>query len=72
MNGTEMASGFSICDLYPSIMFLPSITGMRKRLQKLVSRTDKILDSIIHDHISKERGNKLKERIIKKTWLMFS
>jgi len=55
MDTTELLSGFSICDLYPSIKFLPSITGMRKRLQDMVKRSDKILDSIIGDHLFEER-----------------
>ncbi|KAJ8432800.1 hypothetical protein Cgig2_015593 [Carnegiea gigantea] len=55
---TKIASGFSICDLYPSIKYLCSITGMRRELQDLVRRCNKIVDPIIYDHISKKRQGK--------------
>ncbi|KAJ8427199.1 hypothetical protein Cgig2_011775 [Carnegiea gigantea] len=55
---TKIASGFSIFDLYPSIRCLCSITGMRRKLQDLVRRSNMIVDSIIYDHISKKRQGK--------------
>jgi len=55
---TKIALGFSICDLYPSIKCLCSITGMRRKLQDLVRRCNKIVDPIIYDHISKKRQGK--------------
>ncbi|KAJ8431983.1 hypothetical protein Cgig2_006480 [Carnegiea gigantea] len=51
---TTIASGFSICDHYPSIKYLCLITEMRRKLQDLVRRCYKIADPIIYDHISKK------------------
>lgn len=56
----EAASGFSIADVYPSFgTLLHSISGMKKKFKKLVEQTNRILDPIIEEHMTKkkDRGN---------------
>lgn len=45
-----LGTGFSIADLYPSIKILQSISGMRRKLEKLQKRLDLILDNIVCEH----------------------
>ncbi|KAK8575124.1 hypothetical protein V6N12_062800 [Hibiscus sabdariffa] len=47
---TEVGAGFSIADLFPSIKFLPVITGMRAKLERLHRELDAMLESIIEEH----------------------
>nr|AZM65456.1 cytochrome P450 71D443-like protein [Sesuvium portulacastrum] len=61
---SDVGSGFSIGDLYPSIKYLHSITGMKRKLQDLVTRSDKILDPIIDDHISSKKQGKTEEDLV--------
>ncbi|KAK9697388.1 hypothetical protein RND81_08G035000 [Saponaria officinalis] len=54
---SEVASGFSIGDLYPSIKIIPSITGLKRKLENLVKRADNLMNPIIEEHISNmQRG----------------
>ncbi|TXG67687.1 hypothetical protein EZV62_008962 [Acer yangbiense] len=53
MKAIELASGFSIADLYPSIGILEVITGMKSKIEKLHQERDRILGDIIDEH--KER-----------------
>ncbi|XP_074271867.1 cytochrome P450 71D8-like [Silene latifolia] len=52
---TALCSGFSIGDLYPSVQFIYSLTGMKRRLLEIVKRSDQIMDPIIKDHMSIQR-----------------
>ncbi|KAK9026347.1 hypothetical protein V6N11_039188 [Hibiscus sabdariffa] len=42
--------GFSLADLYPSIKFLPVISGMRAKLKRFHHDLDTMLESIIEEH----------------------
>lgn len=54
----ELISGFSMGDLYPSVKFISSITGMKGKLERIVKRFDTLMDPIIKEHMSKKRlGN---------------
>ncbi|GAV84819.1 p450 domain-containing protein [Cephalotus follicularis] len=53
---TRLAAGFSIADAYPSIRVLETISGMRPKLEKMLQKTDKILEKIVKEH--KERGRR--------------
>ncbi|KAG8375408.1 hypothetical protein BUALT_Bualt10G0097000 [Buddleja alternifolia] len=46
----KLAGGLSIADLYPSIRFLPLITGIKFRIERMHQKTDRILNSIIDEH----------------------
>uniref|UniRef100_A0A803M8U0 Cytochrome P450 n=2 Tax=Chenopodium quinoa TaxID=63459 RepID=A0A803M8U0_CHEQI len=62
---TKIASGFSIVDLYPSLDFLQSISGMKKKLKELVQESNRILDPIIDEHKSKMRDQgKVEEDLV--------
>ncbi|KNA07448.1 hypothetical protein SOVF_171790, partial [Spinacia oleracea] len=50
---TEAASGFSIADVYPSVEWLHSISGTKKKFKELVCESNRILDPIIDEHKSK-------------------
>ncbi|KAI9185535.1 hypothetical protein LWI28_008205 [Acer negundo] len=54
----ELASGFSIADLYPSIGMLEVISGMKSKIEKLHQERDRIFGDIIDEH--KERRQKTK------------
>ncbi|KAK0600148.1 hypothetical protein LWI29_012127 [Acer saccharum] len=58
MKAIELASGFSIADLYPSIGILEVITGMKSKIEKLHQERDRILGDIIDEH--KERWQTVK------------
>ncbi|CAO2828109.1 unnamed protein product [Amaranthus hypochondriacus] len=53
----ELSSGFSIGDLYPSLKFISSISGMKAKLQRMVTRMDNIMDPIIEEHIINNKHN---------------
>ncbi|XP_024018115.1 cytochrome P450 71D11-like, partial [Morus notabilis] len=53
---SEVAAGFSLSDLYPSLKAFQLIGGMRHRLEKLHRKIDGILETIIEDHKQKEKG----------------
>ncbi|KAK9697384.1 hypothetical protein RND81_08G034600 [Saponaria officinalis] len=62
---TEIASGFSLGDLYPSIKLIHSITGMKRKLEDLVKRADKLMNPIIEEHISNmQRGENVVQDLI--------
>ncbi|GAB4858558.1 hypothetical protein Ancab_040369 [Ancistrocladus abbreviatus] len=51
----RLAAGFSPADLFPSAKLLHLIGGVRTKIENLVSTSDKILENIINDHISKRQ-----------------
>ncbi|XP_047945061.1 salviol synthase-like [Salvia hispanica] len=48
--GTEMASGFDLADVYPGVKLLQVMSITRWRLTKLHRQVDKILENIINQH----------------------
>ncbi|KAI3961360.1 hypothetical protein MKW92_008401, partial [Papaver armeniacum] len=50
---TRIAGGFTVADLFPSLKFLPSITGWRHKLEMLHKEIDGIMSSILDDHRGK-------------------
>ncbi|KAK9005196.1 hypothetical protein V6N11_042641 [Hibiscus sabdariffa] len=54
----ELASGFSIADLYPSSTVLRLVSGMSRKLETLFKKSDEILQGIIDKHRERsERGS---------------
>ncbi|CAI0439171.1 unnamed protein product [Linum tenue] len=49
-NISDVLAGFRISDLYPSLKFLPSLTGFKSKLEKMRKASDSVLDRIIDDH----------------------
>ncbi|KAI3847140.1 hypothetical protein MKW92_009464 [Papaver armeniacum] len=47
----NMASGFDIADVFPSLEFLHIISGMKPKLKTLFHKVDKILEKIIRKHL---------------------
>ncbi|KDP39257.1 hypothetical protein JCGZ_01014 [Jatropha curcas] len=56
---TEVAGGFSLADLFPSVKFLHSISGMRSRLIRLQKEADRVIGNIIDDHRAKNKTGKV-------------
>lgn len=52
---TELASGFCVADVYPSVKWIQLISGTRRKLEALHRTTDGILQSIVDEH--RERMN---------------
>ncbi|KAJ7960900.1 Cytochrome p450 [Quillaja saponaria] len=48
--GLQLAAGFCIADLYPSIKALQAITGIKPKLEKIQKEINKILDIIIKEN----------------------
>ncbi|CAI0375588.1 unnamed protein product [Linum tenue] len=53
-NISEVLGGFAISDLYPSLKWLPALTGLKARLEKLRKASDSVLDRIIDDNRSRK------------------
>ncbi|KAE9444772.1 hypothetical protein C3L33_23330, partial [Rhododendron williamsianum] len=46
----ELAGGFDVCDLFPSLKVLHFLSGMRSKLVRLHQKMDQILEEIISEH----------------------
>ncbi|XP_074591860.1 premnaspirodiene oxygenase-like [Curcuma longa] len=49
-----LASGFCAADLFPSLKFVASISGLASKLKKLHRKVDEILDATIKEHQSRK------------------
>ncbi|CAL1357928.1 unnamed protein product [Linum trigynum] len=56
---SDAAGGFRVSDLFPSLKFLPSLTGFRAQLTRMHFATDTMLDDIIHEHQAKRLASKM-------------
>ncbi|KAI9178400.1 hypothetical protein LWI28_026024 [Acer negundo] len=45
-----LAGGFNIADLYPSLTFLRTMSGIKPALQKIQKKVDKILGDLVTEH----------------------
>ncbi|XP_008807779.2 premnaspirodiene oxygenase-like [Phoenix dactylifera] len=57
----EVASGFSIADLFPSWSFVDALTGITSRIKKARQEIDEILEEILKEHEEKREGISSKE-----------
>ncbi|KAL3653161.1 hypothetical protein CASFOL_002842 [Castilleja foliolosa] len=53
----EFLSIFRIADVYPSIKFLPVITGVRRKIDKMHQQLDKMLANIVEERIRTKNNN---------------
>ncbi|XWS11334.1 hypothetical protein CRYUN_Cryun38cG0074900 [Craigia yunnanensis] len=52
----QLASGFNVVDLFPSVKLLQLLSGLRPKLERLYQKVDKILENVISEHkASKEK-----------------
>ena len=60
---TKLASGFCLADLYPSVKWIPLVSGVRHKLEKVQQRIDGILQIVVDEHRErmKTTGGKLEE-----------
>ncbi|KAF2314128.1 hypothetical protein GH714_022478 [Hevea brasiliensis] len=54
----QLAGGFSLADIYPSIKLLHVISTVRPKLERLHQIADKILESIIYEHRARKAAAK--------------
>ncbi|KAL0310782.1 UNVERIFIED_CONTAM: Premnaspirodiene oxygenase [Sesamum angustifolium] len=47
------SGGFDVADLFPSVKFLQTVTGLRTKLMKLHHKIDQVLNIIIDEHMEK-------------------
>ncbi|KAJ4718762.1 Cytochrome P450 [Melia azedarach] len=52
----SLGGGFDIIDLYPSLSFLRSVTGLKGKLLRLRKKMDKILEDIVTKHKMKRNA----------------
>ncbi|CAI0450218.1 unnamed protein product [Linum tenue] len=52
----EAMGGFAVSDLFPSVKFLPALTGFRSRLTELHLAADGMLEDIIDEHKARRRN----------------
>ncbi|AES94842.1 putative premnaspirodiene oxygenase [Medicago truncatula] len=53
-----VSSGLELIDLFPSMKLIHVLTGMKKNVEKIHKRVDKILDNVVRKHQEKRaRGN---------------
>ncbi|XVE50213.1 hypothetical protein DITRI_Ditri01bG0143800 [Diplodiscus trichospermus] len=46
----ELASGFTLADLFPSFKLLQLLSGLRSQLERVHQKVDKILENVINEH----------------------
>lgn len=51
----QLAGGFDVADLFPSLKFLRSLTGMKPALLKIQKKIDRILEDIVVEHQMKRK-----------------
>lgn len=59
----QLATGFMLADLYPSISLLPLITGAQLKTQQMYHKLDKLLDSIIEQHKAAREGGEAEDLV---------
>ncbi|CAL1392747.1 unnamed protein product [Linum trigynum] len=52
---SDQLGGLAVSDLYPSVKFLPALTGFRAELTRLHREADGLLEEIINEHKEKRR-----------------
>ncbi|XP_052207349.1 tabersonine 16-hydroxylase 2-like [Diospyros lotus] len=50
-----LVAGFTIVDMFPSVKLLEVVTGMRRRLNNLHMRIDRVLENILNEHKARNR-----------------
>nr|WGJ63444.1 CYP71D1-like protein [Aquilaria sinensis] len=55
---SDMSSGFSICDVFPSVKMLTWITGRKAAVDKTFKAADSILEDIVNEHIAEREAAK--------------
>lgn len=53
----QLLGGFSIADFYPSIKVLPFLTGIKTKLERAQRENDKILETMVKDHMEKNTNS---------------
>lgn len=57
--GIQLAGGFNLADVFPSVTLIHLISGMRPKLERLHEKSDRIMENIFKEHKDKattERG----------------
>ncbi|WOK92491.1 premnaspirodiene oxygenase-like [Canna indica] len=58
--GVELASGFSLPDLFPSFSIVGSVTGIKSKLENCHKRIDAILDGIVEEQMKRRASAMMK------------
>ncbi|XP_074281381.1 cytochrome P450 71D10-like [Silene latifolia] len=60
---TETCTGFCAADLFPSIKFLHTLSGMKSKFRKLMKETDRIFEPIIHEHMNNNPDDSVEDLV---------
>ncbi|MED6183217.1 hypothetical protein PIB30_036006 [Stylosanthes scabra] len=60
----EMASGFYLADLFPSVKPLYYVTGMKSKMRNIRNKLEKILENIIREHQHKQEDANEEEDLV--------
>ncbi|XVE50491.1 hypothetical protein DITRI_Ditri01bG0166600 [Diplodiscus trichospermus] len=61
----ELASGFTLVDLFPSLKLLQLLSGLRSTLERLHQKVDKILENVVNERkASKEMPRSTEEELV--------
>ncbi|WCJ33056.1 cytochrome P450 family 71 subfamily B polypeptide 4 [Euphorbia peplus] len=51
----ELAAGFTLADVFPSVKFLQRIGGLKAKMERIHNQADEILEAIIQDHKARKQ-----------------
>ncbi|CAI0413546.1 unnamed protein product [Linum tenue] len=54
--GSDLLSGLDLSDLYPSVKFLPALTGFRAKVTRLHHQADALIKEIVDEHKAARRA----------------
>ncbi|CAI0440875.1 unnamed protein product [Linum tenue] len=52
---SDLFGGLTVSDLYPSVKFLPALTGYGAKIRRQHRKADVLLEEIINEHVAKRR-----------------
>ncbi|KAL5711111.1 hypothetical protein ACHQM5_021602 [Ranunculus cassubicifolius] len=61
---TNLFSGFSVSDVFPSLTFLELVTGNKRKLIRAQDKLDRMLSNVIREHREKSKDESVREDLL--------